>query len=104
MQINKTNNVIFLKEVESNVIQEAIVILKDNIKFEKCQEIEKKDQMSNKNIDVLKEAELIVNQELTKHNLKYEQYKIIRLERKLKILKIFSIINVIIFMSYILIK
>ena len=32
MQINKTNNVIFLKDVESNVIQEAFVVLKENDK------------------------------------------------------------------------
>ena len=29
MQINKTNNVIFLKDLESNIIQEAFVVLKE---------------------------------------------------------------------------
>ena len=34
MQISKTENVIFLKDVESNLIQEAFIILKENVKFE----------------------------------------------------------------------
>ena len=33
MQINKTDNVIFLKDVESNIIDEAFIILKKNVKF-----------------------------------------------------------------------
>lgn len=38
MQTNKTNNIIFLKDVESNIIDEAIVILKDNIKLNDLKE------------------------------------------------------------------
>ena len=34
MQINKTDNVIYLKEVESNIIEQAFIILKDNIKVD----------------------------------------------------------------------
>ena len=33
MQINKTNNVIFLREFESNLISEAFVVLKENVKI-----------------------------------------------------------------------
>ena len=33
MQINTTENVIFLKDVESNIIEEAFIILKENFEF-----------------------------------------------------------------------
>ena len=31
MQVNKTNNIVFLKNVESNLIEEAVVILKNGV-------------------------------------------------------------------------
>ena len=33
MQINKTDNVIYLKEVESNIIEQAFIILKDKYNY-----------------------------------------------------------------------
>lgn len=105
MQINKTNNVIFLKDLESNIIQEAFVILKDNIKFENYKN---KNEMplkkENIQLNILKEAENLINQEINNSNLKYEKYRISKLERKIKILKILNIICVIAFISYIIIK
>lgn len=88
MQINKTNNVIFLKDVESNIIQEAFVVLKDNIKIESDKNLKKE----IKPINVLKEAETIINQEIDKNNFKFDKYKILKLQRKLKIQKIFNIL------------
>ena len=52
MQTNKANNVIFLKNTESNIIEEAFLILKENVKINDF-----KDNKENKKIDVLKEAE-----------------------------------------------
>ena len=35
MQLNKLDNIVFLKDVESNVIEQAFIILKDNVNFKK---------------------------------------------------------------------
>lgn len=104
MQINKTDNVIFLKDVESNLIQEAFVILKDNIRIEKDNRNEKSLKKEIKQINILKEAEALINQEIDKNNLSFEKYKILKLQRKLRILKMFNILCVIAFISYIIIK
>lgn len=104
MQINKTDNVIFLKDVESNLIQEAFVILKDNIRIEKNNRNEKSLKKEIKQINILKEAEALINQEIDKNNLSFEKYKILKLQRKLRILKMFNILCVIAFISYIIIK
>ena len=97
MQINKTNNVIFLRDIDSNIIQEAFVVLRDNIKLsESTNEINK--------IDVLKEAEELINHMIDKNDLNFEKYKILKLKRKLKIQKIFNIFCVIILILCIIIK
>ena len=33
MQINKLNNIVFLKDLESNIIEEAFVVLKEKVKI-----------------------------------------------------------------------
>ena len=69
MQISKTNNVIFLRDVESNIIQEAFVILKDNVKFE-IQEKNKSNSKKPKNEDyILREAESLINNEMNYSNI-----------------------------------
>lgn len=90
MQISKTNNVIFLKDVESNIIKEAFIVLNDNVRFEN-QAQEKAISNVNKTIDVLKEAELLINEEISKKDWDFEKYKLIKLERKLKVQKIVNI-------------
>lgn len=104
MQVNKTDNVIFLKDVESNLIQEAFVILKDNIKFEKSEKNECFFKKDIKQINILKEAEALINQEFDKNNLKFEKYKISKLQRKIRILRLFNIFLVIALISFIIIK
>ncbi len=91
MQKNKTNNIVFLKNIESNIIEEAIVILRKNIKLEN---IENSDM--NKNIDILKEAEIIINQRISSENYKFEKYKFNKLENKFKKIKIINIILIIV--------
>ena len=66
MQINTTENVIFLKDVESNIIEEAFIILKENVKLKSF----RKDGDMN-NINVLKEAESLINQELHFNKLQF---------------------------------
>lgn len=104
MQVNKTDNVIFFKDVESNLIQEAFVILKDNIKFEKSEKNECFFKKDIKQINILKEAEALINQEFDKNNLKFEKYKISKLQRKIKILRLFNIFLIIALISFIIIK
>ncbi len=90
MQKNKTNNIIFLKNVESNIIEEAIVILRKNIKLENFENTE-----DNKNINILKEAESIINQRIDTNQMKFDKYRINKLEIKIKRLKIINIVLII---------
>ena len=104
MQISKTENVIFLREVESNIIQEAFVILKDNVKFEFDEKKTSNLKKSNSEMCILKEAENLINCEINACNFKYEKFKMLKLERKLKIQKTFNIFCVIALLISIIIK
>lgn len=104
MQISKTNNVVFLKDVESNIIQEAFVVLKDNVKFETHSKMNDTSQKRDGEINILKEAENLINQEINVYNLKYDKYKISKLEKKLTILKIVNIFCIVAIISSIIIK
>ena len=86
MQVNKTNNIVFLKNVESNLIEEAVVILKNGVTLNNNlkEKTNKKEEKSN---NILKEAELIVNQKIKENDIKFEKYKVNKLEKKIKILK-----------------
>ena len=86
MQVNKTNNIVFLKNVESNLIEEAVVILKNGVTLNNNLK-EKTNKKEEKNINILKEAELIVNQKIKENDIKFEKYKVNKLEKKKKILK-----------------
>lgn len=94
MQINKLNNIIFIKEPESNIIDEAFVVLKDNVKINDL-------PFNNNNfkldkIDVQKEAEAIINKEIKEKNLEYEKFKIDKLEKRNKRLFLINILTIII--------
>lgn len=99
MQINTTENVIFLKDVESNIIEEAFIILKENVKLKFFR---KNGNMNN--INVLKEAENLINQELHFNKLQFEKIKIEKLNKKIKLLKITNLINIIILLYFFFIK
>ncbi len=91
MQLNKLNNIIFLKDVESNVIEEAFIVLKEGVKMHQL----KNEKSENKNINIFKEAELIVNEKLNKSNIEYEKFKIKELEKKIKVSKTINIMLVV---------
>ena len=99
MQINTTENVIFLKDVESNIIEEAFIILKENVKLKFFR---KNGNMNN--INVLKEAESLINQELHFNKLQFEKFKIEKLNKKIKLLKITNLINIILLLYFFFIK
>lgn len=100
MQINKTENVIYLNDLESNIIKQAFIILKDNVKLDFL----KNEEISKREIDIVKDAENLINYEIEKNNLKFERYKNNILSRKLRVLKASNIVMVIIIVATMLIK
>lgn len=100
MQINKTENVIYLNDLESNIIKQAFIILKDNVKLDFL----KNEEISKREIDIVKDAENLINYEIEKNNLKFERYKNNILSRKLRFLKASNIVMVIIIVATMLIK
>ncbi len=90
MQINKLNNIVFLKDVESNIIEEAFVVLKGKVKINDIQENVKSEEKNN--INILKEAELLINSKLDENSIEYEKFKVKTLEKKYKKIKIINTI------------
>lgn len=81
---NKVKNTIVLRGMASNVVDEAIVILKPHIKIKKTSKTKNVREKSFTKDLILKEAENIVTEyvdQISKENLKYENLK---LEGKLK--------------------
>lgn len=67
MDVNKMRNIVILKDLPSNIVEEAFVVLKKNQKIPKLEHIEKKtegfsnqNQRENEDEYVVKEAELLV--------------------------------------------
>lgn len=100
MQLNKLNNIIFLKEPESNIIKEAFIMLKDNVNIQETLG-DNIDNFKLGRIDIQKEAEQIINSKIDEENLKYEKFKIDKLEKKIKKLKV---INVLFLIAFIFLK
>lgn len=98
METSKLKNMVILKNLPSNLIDEAIIILKTNKKVKKLQKIEKKKTQSNEDTKrdkeyIVKEAEMIINNYI--NNLeKNNKNKIFNKEAKEKYdnLKKYSII------------
>ena len=92
MQNNKVKNTIILRGMASNVVDEAIVILKPNVKIKKR---EKTKCFVEKNISknlILKEAEHVVTEYINRINQE-ELFKIKKkLETRVKKLQVISII------------
>ena len=97
---NKLKNIIVLKGMASNIVDEAIVILKPNIDLEKSSNyVKNKDgnAKSKKKKSVVSEAEYIINnyiQEIEKTNSKRKNK---RIEKNYKYSKILNIVLVIAF-------
>ena len=72
METSKLKNMVVLKNLPSNIVDEAIIILKTNKKVKKLQKIEQnKNLISNENDKkdkeyILKEAEMLVNDYISK--------------------------------------
>ena len=97
MQLNKLDNIIFLKNVESNYIDEAFIVLKENVNFNK---INSNTSENNYKINILKEAEFLVNRKLEENDIDFEKYKFINLEKKFKISKLANLILIGLFIIF----
>lgn len=97
MQLNKLDNIVFLKDVESNIIEQAFIVLKDNVNLKK---IENDGGKQKEKKLLLSEAETLINNELKINDLNFKEYRINKINKKYKILKIVNIIliGIIIFM------
>lgn len=94
MDTSKMKNMIVLKNLPSNLVDEAIIILKENKLIKKYQYIETKQKAENKNVNtnvdkvdyIVKEAENIVNQYITNMEKKSPKWKndIKKLEKSYK--------------------
>ena len=90
MQINKLNNIVFLKDLESNIIEEAFVVLKEKVKINNIKENCK---LKEKNeVNILKEAEILINSKLDENNIEFEKFKLKTLEKKYKKIKNINIL------------
>lgn len=84
MEKNSVKNTVVLKNIPSNLIEEAIIILKKNIKLK-----DKEEKNTGKSKDyIAKEAEMIINQYITKEENEQknqaESKKIIKKYNKMK--------------------
>ena len=106
MQKNKLNNVIVLKNISSNIVEEAIIVLKPNVNLkhnENMNKISENKQLVNKNTTILKEAEYVIENCISQIQIKNKQEENLKLEKKYKFLKS-SIIFLVIFNFVLLLK
>ena len=96
MDTNAMKRMIVLKNLQSNMVEEAYIVFKDNVKVHRAKKIED-EKTDGKLLDgkdkeyMIKEAELIVNEYISK--LEGRNYKVndIDLKQNYKRLKIISI-------------
>jgi len=104
-------NIVVLKDLPSNIIDEAIVILKDNSKIKSLEAIEKKELLESKNktIDnkeyILKEAEMVISnyisdikeeKQLKNLNVKALEKQCKRLKRLLAVVGILAFLGIVV--------
>ncbi|MBR2289942.1 MAG: hypothetical protein IJ867_04940 [Clostridia bacterium] len=92
MENNKIKNTIVLRGMASNVVDEAIVILKPNVKIKKTQGIKKVGEEKNTSKElILKEAEHIVSEYVNRIGTEELKKEKMRLERRVKKLQVVSL-------------
>lgn len=74
MEASNLKNMVVLKNLPSNIVDEAIIVLKTNKKVKKLQKIEKNNQIDKEEKRdkdyILKEAEMLVNSYISKVEIK----------------------------------
>ena len=98
METSKMKNMVVLKNLPSNLVEEAIVILKSNKKVKKLEKIEKnnktnQNEPSRREKDyILKEAEMLVSSYIS-NNTQQKTIKTIKNSKKYARLKIYSYLS-----------
>ena len=103
MEASNLKNMVVLKNLPSNIVDEAIIILKNSKKIKKLEKVEnnkttnKKEKQTTQKDYILKEAEMLVNSYVSKIENK-EDKKIAdnKMQQKYKKIKKYSIITTII--------
>jgi len=91
MQRNKVNSILFFKNVESNIIEEAVIVVKGNIK------IDNENKTNELNKSILKEAELIVNTKIDENDRNILKNKLKKLNKRLTRLKVINFIMIVLY-------
>lgn len=87
MEINDMKNMIVLKNLQSNMVEEAYIVFKNNVKIHKPEKIDKrkketaKEEIKSKDY-MIKEAEMIVNDYISK--IEKREYDIVNGNKGLK--------------------
>lgn len=92
MQNNKVKNTIVLRGMASNVVDEAIVILKPNVKLKKLEHTKNFHENNSSKDLILKEAEQVVEEYVNKINQENLDRQKRKLEFRVKKLQVISII------------
>ena len=98
MQAEKMRNMIVLKNLPSNIVDEAFVILRNNKRAKVLNKIDSKEdnqQLKSSSDDyILKEAEMVISNYLSKfeNERQLKNYSMRKLEKKCKRLKWLSLI------------
>ena len=99
MENNKIKNTIVLRGMASNVVDEAIVILKPNVKIKKTQTVKNIREKGNSKEFILKEAEHIVEtyiNQISTDELKKEKQKLKKKVLKLRVTALFAFLLLVI--------
>lgn len=109
MEVSNMKNIVVLKNLPSNLIEEAIVILKTNKEAKKLEYIEKNAKINESNRKktkeyMVREAESVISSYISKiEKNKSEKVSNISIEKKYKKLKVYSIIaSIMLFLMMIL--
>ena len=103
MESSNLKNMVVLKNLPSNIVDEAIIVLKTNKKVRKLQKVEKNSKSVNKNENkrekdyILKEAEMLVNSYISKlENKEKKDFNSKSLKEKYKKLKNYAIASTVV--------
>ena len=100
--MEKMKNMIVIKNIESNLIEEAIIVFKENIKVKQKQNLIKNSEINDKKFNedyCIKEAQEIISEYIKKIEESKNENK---LKIKIKALKILNICLVVVNLSIIL--
>lgn len=98
MNTNQMKNMIVLKNLPSNIVEEAIIILKNNKKIKSLDRVEKQTSNSMEKQSsgeyIVKEAEIVIGNYLSKieKEKQMKSYSVKQIENRYKRMKILSIV------------